>query len=124
MRTWYSGAALAVALMGAVAFARPENAPIEGRVMDVVGDAVQSAHVRVVDELTGETAATLTEFNGRFWVPNLDASHTYTIDVRCIGFVPWHTAGVHPTSAGAAIGAVTMEPIPPLSHSTVRVAIR
>jgi carboxypeptidase family protein len=123
MRTWYAGAALAVALMGAVAFTKPENAPIEGRVMDLVGDAVQRAHVRVVDETTGATATTLTELNGRFWIPNLDARHTYAIDVRCIGFVPWHVNGVHPTTAGAAVGAVTMEPIPPL-HATMSVAQR
>jgi carboxypeptidase family protein len=124
MRTWYSGAALAVALMGSVAFTKPWNAPIEGRVMDLVGSAVQSAHVRVVDEVTGATATALTELNGRFWVPNLIADHTYTIDVKCIGFIPWHAEGVHPTASGAALAPVTMEPIPSLSHATVRVAAR
>ncbi len=124
MRTWYAGAALAVALMGAVAFTKPENAPIEGRVMDLVGDAVQSAHVIIVDEMTGVTATTLTQLNGRFWIPNLDASHTYAINVKCIGFVPWHASGVHPTSSGAAVADVTMEPIKLVSHGPERIAIR
>ncbi len=92
--------------------------------MDLIGDAVQSAHVIVVDEMTGVQATTLTELNGRFWIPNLDASHTYAIDVKCIGFVPWHATGVHPTAAGAAVANVTMEPIKPLSRRTVRVAER
>lgn len=124
MRTWFAGATLAVALIGAVALTTPENAPIEGRVMDLVGDAVQSAHVTVVDEMTGARATTLTQLNGRFWIPNLDAAHTYAIDVKCIGFVPWHATGVHPTTTGAAVADVAMEPIPRLTHPTVRVAVR
>jgi hypothetical protein len=125
MRTWYSGAVLAAALMGAVAFTNGsrtgETAPIEGRVMGLGGDAIQLAHVRVTDELTGASAETLTLMNGRFIMPNLAPNHTYAVDVRCIGYVPWHSAGVRPTTAGAALDVVTMEPIPPLS---MRVAFR
>jgi len=126
MRTWYSGAALAVALMGAVAFTNGprtnETAPIEGRVMDLVGDAIQRAHVRITDETTGASTETLSEMNGRFWIPNLDPTHTYAVDVRCIGYIPWHGAGIHPTTTGAALDNVAMEPIKPLS--TLRVAVR
>jgi len=126
MRTWYSGAALAVALMGAVAFTngsrRNDTAPIEGRVMDLVGDAIQSAHVRITDETTGASIETLSAMNGRFWIPNLEPTHTYAVDVRCIGYAPWHGSGIIPTSTGAALADVTMEPIKPLS--TLRVAAR
>lgn len=131
MRTWYSGAALAVALLGAVAFTngsrtndsrRNDTAPIEGRVMDLVGDAIQQAHVRITDEMTGVSTETLSEMNGRFAIANLEPTHTYAVDVRCIGYIPWHTSGIHPTSAGAALEDVAMEPIKPLS--TWRVATR
>ena len=151
MRTWYSGAALAVALMGAVAFTngsrklglseakpcptdqsssalrcidvpRSGTAPIEGRVMDLVGDVIQYAHVRITDETTGASIETLSTLNGRFLVANLEADHTYAVDVRCIGYIPWHAAGVRPTTAGAALDNVAMEPIKPLSM--LRVAAR
>jgi Carboxypeptidase regulatory-like domain len=123
MRTWYSGAALAVALIGAVAFTNgPSTAPIEGRVTDLEGLVIQSAHVRVTDETTGASAVTLTEMNGHFAIRNLEPTHTYAIDVLAIGYVPFHTAGVHPTSAGAALGDVTMEPIAPVTST--RVAVR
>jgi hypothetical protein len=126
MRTWYRGAALAAALMGAVAFTNASRttdaAPIEGRVMDLVGDAIQYAHVRVTDEMTGASAETLTLLNGRFLMPNLAPDHTYAVDIRCIGYVPWHTSGIHPTSAGAALNDVAMEPIRPLTQ--VRMAAR
>jgi len=50
MRMWHSGAALAVALMGAVAFTNAsrtnETAPIEGRVMDLQGLIIQRARHR------------------------------------------------------------------------------
>jgi hypothetical protein len=128
MRMWHAGATLAVALMGAVAFTNgsrtSEAAPIEGRVLDVVaGLVIQRAHVRVTDETTGASTETLTTMNGRFVIPNLVPEHTYAVDVRCIGFVPYHASGIHPTSAGAALSDVSMEPIPPLS-STLRVAAR
>jgi hypothetical protein len=126
MRTWHSGAALAVALMGAVAFTngspKPDTAPIEGRVMAIDGDAIQLAHVRITDEATGVSIETLSMMNGRFVIANLAADHTYAIDVRCIGYVPWHTSGIHPTTAGAALDNVAMEPIKHLS--TLRVAAR
>jgi len=127
MRTWYKSAALGLALMGAVAFTNDsrtnENAPIEGRVMDLEGLVIQYAHVRVTDETTGASTETLTTLNGRFVIPNLEPAHTYAVDVRCIGFVPFHASGIHPTSAGAALADVSMETIPPLS-STLRVAAR
>ena len=127
MRKWYSGAALAVALMGAVAFTNAsrtnETAPIEGRVMDLQGLIIQRAHVRVTDETTGASTETLSQMNGRFVISNLEPSHTYAVDVRAIGFVPYHASGIHPTLAGAALADVSMEPIPPLS-STLRVAER
>lgn len=128
MRTWYAGAALGVALMGAVAFTNgsrvngPETAPIEGRVMDLEGLVIQHAHVRVTDETTGASMETLTLMNGRFVIANLEPTHTYAVDVRCIGFVPYHTGGIHPTTTGAALTDVEMEPIKPLS--TLRVAVR
>jgi len=75
----------------------------------------------VTDETTGASTETLTELNGRFLIANLEPSHTYAVDVRCIGFVPYHAAGIHPTSTGAALADVSMEPIPPLS-SIYRVA--
>ena len=121
MRTWYAGATLAVALIGAVAFTNtsrangPETAPIEGRVMDLEGLVIQQAHVRVTDETTGASIETLSMMNGRFLVANLAPSHTYAVDVRCIGFVPYHVSGIHPTTAGAALTDVAMEPIKPLS---------
>jgi Carboxypeptidase regulatory-like domain len=130
MRMWHSGAALAVALLGAVAFTNgahtnpTDTAPIQGRVMDLAGLALQQAHVRVTDETTGASTETLTEMNGRFWIPNLAPAHTYAVDVRCIGFVPWHAAGIHPTSTGAALADVAMEAIPALQHATERVAQR
>jgi hypothetical protein len=126
MRTWYAGAALAVALMGAVAFTNGsrtnDTAPIEGRVMDLVGDAIQRAHVRITDETTGASTETLSQMNGRFWIPNLEPTHTYSVDVRCIGYIPWHASGIRPTTTGAALDVVAMEPIKPLS--TLRVAQR
>jgi len=129
MRTWYSGAALAVALLGAVAFTNGsrvsngyDTAPIEGRVMDLEGLVVQHAHVRITDELTGASTETLTMTNGRFIIQNLDPAHTYAVDVRSIGFVPYHASGIHPTTAGAALADVNMEPIPPVS--TFRMAAR
>jgi hypothetical protein len=65
MRKWYSGAALAVALLGAVAFTNAsrtnETAPIEGRVMDLQGLIIQRAHVRVTDETTGASTETLSQ---------------------------------------------------------------
>ena len=126
MRTWYSSAALAVALMGAVAFTNGsrvhDTAPIEGRVMDLVGDAVEYAHVRITDEMTGASVETLSATNGRFLIPNLEPNHTYAVDVRCIGYIPWHSSGVTPTTTGAAISGVAMEPIKALS--TLRVAQR
>lgn len=128
MRTWYAGATLAVALMGAVAFTNgarangTETAPIEGRVMDLEGLVIQHAHVRVTDETTGASTETLSTMNGRFTIANLEPAHTYAVDVRCIGFVPYHVSGIHPTTAGAALADVEMEPIKPLS--TLRVAIR
>jgi hypothetical protein len=126
MRTWYSGAALAVALLGAVAFTNgsrsTDPAPIEGRVIDLAGDVIQHAHVRITDEMTGASIETFSTLNGRFLVANLAPDHTYAVDVRCIGYIPWHTSGVHPTTAGAALDNVAMEPIKPLS--TLRVAAR
>jgi Carboxypeptidase regulatory-like domain len=130
MRTWHAGATLAVALMGAVAFTngsrttRPETAPIEGRVTDVQGGALQRAHVRITDEATGASTETLSLMNGRFLIANLASDHTYAIDVRCIGYVPFHTSGIHPTTAGAAIDNVAMEPIKPLTTMRVAVAVR
>ena len=127
MRTWYAGAALGVALMGAVAFTNgsrmsgPETAPIEGRVMDLEGLVIQHAHVRVTDETTGASSETLTMMNGRFFISNLEPTHTYAVDVRCIGFVPYHAAGIHPTTTGAAMADVAMEPI---KIQTLRVAAR
>jgi Carboxypeptidase regulatory-like domain len=127
MRMWYSGAALAVALMGAVAFTNgsrsTDTAPIEGRVLDLEGLVIQHAHVRITDETTGASMETLTTMNGRFVIANLEASHTYAVDVRCIGFVPYHASGIRPTSTGAALSDVAMEPIPPLSPA-LRVAVR
>jgi len=79
--------------------------------------------VRVTDETTGASTETLSQMNGRFVISNLEPSHTYAVDVRAIGFVPYHASGIHPTSAGAALADVSMEPIPPLS-STLRVAAR
>ena len=128
MRTWYKGAALAAALMGAVAFTNGSRAnshttaPIEGRVLDLVGLAVQRAHVRVTDEVTGASIETLTTMNGHFLISNLEPTHTYAVDVRCIGYVPWHGSGIYPTSTGAALADVAMEPIKPVS--TLRVAAR
>ncbi len=128
MRTWYAGATLAVALMGAVAFTNgsrvngPETAPIEGRVMDLEGLVIQQAHVRVTDETTGATVETLSMMNGRFIIANLAPSHTYAVDVRCIGFVPFHAVGIHPTTAGAALADVEMQPIKPMLP--LHVAIR
>ena len=126
MRTWHTGAALAVALLGAVAFTNGsrtnDTAPIEGRVMDLVGDAVQHAHVRITDEATGASIETMSQLNGRFLIPNLEPTHTYAVDVRCIGYIPFHTSGVHPTTAGAALDNVSLEPIKPLN--TLRVATR
>ena len=120
MRTWYAGATLAVALIGAVAFTNDsrtngvETAPIEGRVMDLEGLVIQQAHVRVTDETTGASTETLSAMNGRFVIGNLAPSHTYAVDVRCIGFVPYHVSGIHPTTTGAAMSDVAMEPIKPL----------
>lgn len=126
MRTWYAGATLAVALIGAVAFTNGsrtnDTAPIEGRVMAIDGDAIQLAHVRITDEATGASIETLSMMNGRFVIANLAADHSYAVDVRCIGYVPFHAAGVHPTTAGAALDNVAMEPIKPLQ--TLRVAQR
>jgi hypothetical protein len=126
MQTWYRGAALAAALIGAVAFTNAsrvsETAPIEGRVLDLGGDVLQYAHVRVTDEMTGATAETLTMLNGRFKMPNLVPNHTYAVDVRCIGYIPWHASGIRPTSTGAALSVVTMEPIRRLRE--LRVAMR
>jgi hypothetical protein len=111
--------------MGAVAFTNGsrtnDTAPIEGRVMDVQGDAIQRAHVRITDEATGASIETLSLMNGRFVIANLAPDHTYAVDVRCIGYVPFHASGVHPTTAGAALDYIGMEPIKPLQ---VRVAER
>jgi hypothetical protein len=109
--------------MGAVAFTNgPETAPIEGRVLDLEGLVIQQAHVRVTDETTGASLETLTTMNGRFAIANLAPSHTYAVDVRCIGFAPYHVAGIHPTTSGAALADVEMVPIKPLQP--VRVAVR
>lgn len=130
MRTWYAGATLAVALIGAVAFTNdshtntPDNAPIEGRVTDVQGDALQHAHVRITDEATGASIETLSLMNGRFLIANLASTHSYAVDVRCIGYVPFHASGVHPTTAGAALDNVAMEPIKPLTTFRVAAVVR
>ncbi len=117
-------ALLPAALVASVGFTNrvpsTEPAPIAGRVMDLVGDAVQFAHVRITDQMTGAVLTTLTSLNGNFVIENLSRDHHYSVDVRCIGYVPRTLTDVQPTADGAAIADVMMEPIP--RRATPRIA--
>ena len=82
---------LAVLLSG-IAIAQVTTGRLEGTVTDQQGAAVPGAQVKVVNEQTGQTLATLTDERGTWAVPSVSTG-TYTVSVSHAGFKTITTEG-------------------------------
>jgi hypothetical protein len=122
-RTWHVATAVAAALLltsGAARAARAQGTAgtIGGEIMDRHGKPLVSAHVDLLDTMTGNEVSALTDANGNYVVSGLPVDHYYAMTVRCIGFLPQRRRAVTPSMAGSLTDDVTLDPISD-AHRTV-----
>lgn len=87
---------------------------IVGQVTDWRGTALSAAHVNVIDRATGQRTTALTDEDGHYILAGLATDHHFTLEVRCIGFVPRTEPNVRAVApaAGAPPAALTLTLIP------------
>jgi Carboxypeptidase regulatory-like domain len=122
-RTGHVATAVAAALLltsgvARVAGAQKAGGSIGGEIMDRHGKPLVSAHIDLLDSVTGTESSVLTDANGNYVVNGLAVDHDYAMTVRCIGFLPQRRRSVAPTAKGSLTEDVTLDPISD-SHRTV-----
>jgi hypothetical protein len=94
---------------------------IGGEVTDRHGAPLPAAHVDVVDRATGDEHSIVADGNGYYVVRGLNADHTYSVSVRCIGFLPRTVPSVLPSASGALTADISLDRV---GRGSVRTAMR
>src|SRR5689334_7417177 len=91
----------AALLVCAAAFSQTTSSRISGSVSDPQGAAVPAASVTILNPVTGQTFATVTNQQGEFVVPSVPAA-TYRVTIETKGF---RTAVLNDVKVDAAVPA-------------------